>query len=268
MIPDWVKTFYQSGIEKWPLASENIKNLEKVKVKKFDTGPFQFKVQFNPARAVSTLANVTREALEKRECFLCENNRPAIQKSFNILTDWDFLINPYPILPYHFTIVNKHHTPQSLDVNIGRKLALALPGMVVFYNSQGAGASAPDHAHFQAVPIRELPLIDLLERKNRDGDFLNSLPFKIFPIPKDFRESFPLNAYFWLGENGKVNDIIIPRSSHRPSQYFLDPPYRRAVSPGGIDMGGVFVTPFEEDFLKFTSSDIIDILHQVGLRNF
>lgn len=258
-------TSYLIGqFQNWNLARLNFEALKNVERKPFEAGDLKGYIQFNPARAVSTLAKVDAANIEKRKCFLCKTNRPSEQKSFEIIPDWELLVNPFPILPFHFTIASKNHFPQTLEIETGRKLSRVLDGMAVFYNGEGAGASAPDHAHFQAVKKRDLPLIKLLE-KNWNENFENlNLPFRIIKNPAEANiEKKAVNAFFWVSE-GEERWILIKRKSHRPKEFFLDPPFRRAVSPGAIDMAGVIVTPFKEDFIALTSEEVKDIYHQVS----
>ncbi|HEX3006493.1 MAG TPA: DUF4922 domain-containing protein, partial [Bacteroidales bacterium] len=49
----------------------------------------------------------------------------------------------------------------------------------------------------------------------------------------------------------------------RPKQYFETGEKQIVLSPASVDMGGVFITPREEDFNKMTSIDVEDILSQV-----
>jgi hypothetical protein len=39
------------------------------------------------------------------------------------------------------------------------------------------------------------------------------------------------------------------------------------LSPASVDMGGVFITPREEDFIKITSADISGIFKQTCLTD-
>ena len=264
MVPQKLKDFFLSQLEIWELARNNFQNLEKIEKKPMQAGELKGYIQFNPARAVSTLAKVDDSTISRRKCFLCSHHRPDEQKSMEILPGWELLVNPYPILPYHFTISSKAHTAQRLNIITGKRLAELLDGMVVFYNADGAGASAPDHAHFQAVPIEELPLINLLDRDNIDIRNVE-MPFKII-IDPDESENIkePVNAYFWMDKEKKVHLIAIPRSQHRPGCYYKEPPERRAVSPGAIDMAGVIVTPIKEDFDRLNNDDIEKIYKEVS----
>lgn len=260
----FLKDFFNQQMAQWPLAEENYNNLGLIKKKQFQIGDLKGWVQFNPARAGSSLAKVDSAAIQKRACFLCLNNRPESQLTLNISDEFELLVNPFPILPLHFTIPSKKHIPQKLSIADGIELAKMLPDMIVFFNSEGAGASAPDHYHFQAVPKGSLPLISLLNNK-RNGT--HNLPFAIIQNVKDDEnyKNKPANAFFWTSDSGKVETLIIPRTKHRPEEFYREPPYRRAVSPGAIDMAGVIVTPFEEDFELLSKGDIQSIYQQVAL---
>lgn len=258
--------FFESQLRNWDLARKNFDALQHIKRKDFKIGDLEGIVQFNPARAVSTLANIDIVSVKKRKCFLCQENRPSEQKSLEILQDWKLLVNPYPILPYHFTIVNNRHIPQKFIFEEGLKLADKLPGMVIFFNDEGAGASAPDHMHFQCVPIEEVPLIRLIDSVGDISEL--ELPFKLIETKEDLeKNTFPINFYFWKKENDKeIKYCGIPRKAHRPDVYYLDPPLRRAVSPGALDMAGIIVVPVHEDFTRITDDDIETIFSQVGFR--
>lgn len=258
------KEFFESQLQEWPLAAKNVSDLRIVRKKAFTAGDLKGYVQYNPDRAVSTLAKVDKQNISERKCFLCSQNRPEQQRAIEILDGWQLLVNPYPILPYHFTIAGVDHIPQKLQLETGKKLASLLPDMVVFFNAEGAGASAPDHIHFQAVPRNEMPLINLLnETPENEWENLN-LPFKIQYRKEDLKNlEGPSNVYFWV-KDSKMYVVAVPRKSHRPSAFFKEGSQRRAFSPGGIDMAGVLVTPFEEDFEAVTDEEIRQIYSEVG----
>ena len=92
-----------------------------------------------------------------------------------------------------------------------------------------------------------------------------SLPFSIIKEKEQIKElEGPLNAFFWINNKGLKRAIAIERKAHRPKEFFLPPPYRRAVSPGAIDMAGVIVTPYKEDFEKIEPKEILEIYRQVS----
>lgn len=262
-----IKDFFYRQLESWDLVRMNYEILNQVKKKPFQTGTLKGWVQFNPGRKSSTMANLDHQSLEKRKCFLCKNNRPKEQIELEIIPGWDLVVNPFPILPYHFTIVNKKHIDQKLVFETGEILADKMEGFTVFFNDNGAGASAPDHMHFQAVPIKSLPLIQEFlseEQQNKKID----LPFKILTEEQEIRKVvFPVNVFFWKNEKGIIKKLGIPRQAHRPKEFYLEYPKRRAVSPGAIDMAGIIVTPYEEDFNSLNNEEIKEIYLQVGISN-
>lgn len=288
--------FFETEIRNWELARNNFQALECVLKKPFKCGDMQGYVQFNPARSVSSLAKVDKESIKNRKCFLCSDNRPKKQRAIKLLSDWNLLVNPYPILPFHFTIANDGHIPQKLQIQTGTRLAKELEGFVVFFNDDGAGASAPDHMHFQAVSFEHLPLIRLINDNWPEKEKLN-LPFKILTDPDLIKKcQFPMNVYFWSTEinetsmkqkeenekgcyyesdgkeiliekgeeNPEIRILAIPRKAHRPEEFYKGPPLRRAFSPGALDMAGIMVTPIENDFNAITSQEIENIYRQVG----
>lgn len=260
---DWLIDFYEQQLLEWDLAFKNNRALDKIKKKLFKIGDLEGSLQFNPARANSTLAKTDKKSIASRPCFLCKNNRPPEQKQIEIIPEWELLVNPFPIFHYHFSIVNKCHTPQKPMIDYGFKLAEKLSGMVVLYNDVGAGASAPDHMHFQAVPVNKLPLISLIEKEAGNINNLD-IPFRIITdlnlIEKINR---PYNIYFWNSSKG-MKFIAVPRKSHRPKEYFLEPPKRIAISPGAIDIAGVMIVPLEEDFNIADCKAINRIYQQVA----
>jgi len=156
--------FIHDQLSRWPLACENFRALKNVEVKDFVVGGLAVKAQFNPARIVSSAANVDKKAIEKRPCFLCADNRPKEQSSLRFEgrkgKKYDILVNPYPIFPDHLTIALLGHYPQSIHkryVDI-LDLSRAYQGFTFFYNGPKCGASAPDHQHFQAAGNGMMPL--------------------------------------------------------------------------------------------------------------
>jgi hypothetical protein len=59
---------------------------------------------------------------------------------------------------------------------------------------------------------------------------------------------------------------IFPRILHRPKEYFETGEKQILLSPASVDMGGVLITPREEDFDKIKESDVKSIFDQVCLN--
>jgi hypothetical protein len=59
---------------------------------------------------------------------------------------------------------------------------------------------------------------------------------------------------------------IFPRILHRPKEYFETDDKQILLSPASVDMGGVLITPREEDFNKISETDVKSIFDQVCLN--
>ena len=162
--------FVGDQLSRWPLACDNFRALKNVQVREVEVGGLKVKLQFNPARMISSAAKLSKEEIAARRCFLCRDNRPAEQ----IMLKFDgrkgkryhILVNPYPIFPDHLVIAMNRHTDQSIWKRYVDMLDLArkYDGFTFFYNGPKSGASAPDHHHFQAAPKGLIPLQDDVER--------------------------------------------------------------------------------------------------------
>lgn len=149
---------FDEQLSSWEQAGSNYKALERVLVKEIKIEGYPFKIQFNPARITSSAAKVDVKSISERKCFLCRENRPAVQKGLSFINEHDtsdpytVLINPFPIFPRHLTIPLLSHTDQLIAGRFDAMLNLAqeLPEYTLFYNGPRCGASAPDHFHFQA----------------------------------------------------------------------------------------------------------------------
>ena len=64
---------------------------------------------------VSTGAKIDKATIAKRPCFLCKDNRPQVQISLPFGEEFDILVNPFPILPVHFTIAARQHQLQLIQ---------------------------------------------------------------------------------------------------------------------------------------------------------
>ncbi len=58
--------------------------------------------------------------------------------------------------------------------------------------------------------------------------------------------------------------MIIPRRKHRPDAYFREGEEKILVSPGAVDMGGLIVTPREEDYRALDTELIRGIFREVA----
>ena len=84
----WLIDFFERQVSNWDLAYKNFKALKTIERKPFFIGDLKGYIQFNPARAVSTLATVDAKEISKRPCFLCEEHRPECQDSIILNEKW------------------------------------------------------------------------------------------------------------------------------------------------------------------------------------
>ncbi len=290
--------FFNRQLEKWDDARRRYHDLRNVKTRELVVGASSFHVQWNPARMVSTGASIDKKTLAERPCFLCEQNRPKEQFKKSIDSQYDLLVNPYPILPIHFTIPNVKHVPQLIREAYGEihKLLEEYPELMVFYNGPKCGASAPDHAHFQAGTSGTLPLqkswkrlshhltkivslnddedISLIEeypcpamlirsRSQYGDEQLFRRLYEAMPLRADEVEPM-MNIVSWRYRDEYLS-VVFLRSKHRPDCYYAEGDEQYIISPGALDMAGLFITPRQEDFERLTPERALSILAEVSL---
>lgn len=290
-----IRAFFTHQLDTWDEIRQRYEALKHVGLKQLG----HRQLQYNPARMVSTGAQIDRQTIAQRACFLCEKNRPEEQLTIDLGDDFELMVNPFPVLPMHFTIVRKTHVPQTILENyteIHRLLEL-FPELFVFYNGPMSGASAPDHMHFQAGIGQELPLMTVLRKlekeqqvliKQENGSSLsmfNSVSFKAFVIKskaqetemtlfKQLYDAMPvregekeprMNIVAWRDGSEDVI-VVLPRDIHRPACYFEEGDRRMVISPGALDMAGLIITPREEDFNRMSEDKLISILKEVSIK--
>lgn len=176
MRQDRIHKFVGDQLSRWPLACANYRALKNVRVRELDAGGLKVKLQFNPARMISSAAKLDKDAIAARKCFLCRDNRPAEQSMLKFEgrkgKRYHVLVNPYPIFPDHLVIASVRHTDQSIWHRYIDMLDLArkYDGFTFFYNGPKSGASAPDHHHFQAAPKGLIPLQNDVDSLLAAGD--------------------------------------------------------------------------------------------------
>lgn len=271
-----IENLFSSQMQEWTQLRESVRRLEEVQTNILEwSEDVHVVVQFNPARVVSTAAKIDVATIGQRPCFLCENNRPKEQKGIPFLGKYMILCNPFPILPRHLTIPLHSHVPQRIRKKTGDMLALAenLPDYIVFYNGPEAGASAPDHFHFQAGlksyilltgdnELRSCFVIESATISEAEERFEDVYQYLRSRQPE--KEEPMLNIIAFT-QDGKYVLHIFPRKAHRPSQYFAEGTRQILVSPGALDMAGLLITVREEDFKKITKNDVEDIYSQVSM---
>ena len=282
----------------WPELSKGIAALDHVSVRDLQCNGFSVKLQFNPARIISSAAPVDPQSIKQRPCFLCTENLPEAQKGILYRQNFLILCNPFPIVKRHYTVSHINHIPQSLSGAIPFLLDLAKdlsPDFDVFYNGPRAGASAPDHLHFQAAPAGVLPVEkELRENHNRrpvklidgislfragnlgrevlviEGKTIDSIETALLTIIDRLKTAIPTSDepmmnLFCSCRGNTWRLVIFPRRKHRPDAFFREGDARVVVSPGVIDMGGLLITPIEKDFDRLDAAAVEGIYGEVSL---
>lgn len=292
-----IRLFIRQQAE-WETARYNYEALKQVKVKEFKINGYSLRVQFNPARIRSSAAKTDASSLQNRPCFLCPSQLPPEQEQLPFYEDYWLMVNPFPIFPQHFTMPVRIHQPQLIGKRYADmlKMARSLDDFILFYNGPKCGASAPDHAHFQAGSKGILPIerewrtaakrIRSEEKGGAEVFVLRHYLRNAFVIEADNAEvSVRLFSQFWhlletkpgedepmlnlliWFEGGKWITCLFPRALHRPACYFAEEENNILISPASVDMGGLLILPRERDFEKMTESDIEQIFREVCLSD-
>jgi SpoIID/LytB domain protein len=290
--------YFERQLRLWPDTQARYRELSQVETHELPTDTFTLRAQYNPARIRSTGATITKQAIQERPCFLCQQNRPAEQMHKTLDGRYELLVNPYPILPMHFTLPTRRHQPQLIRSMYGEMLHLLrqYPELMVFYNGPHCGASAPDHAHLQAGTSGLLPLQTEWQRLSHDltiiaeqgddasiavldgypfpalairskskttGERLFRLVYDALPVPEGEPEPM-MNIVAWrIG--GQLVSVILPRRKHRPDCYYKAGEGQLLISPGALDMAGLLITPRREDYLGLTAEGALSILKECAL---
>lgn len=288
--------FFHNQLNQWQDVAKRFEELKGVQTREVGSAL----AQFNPARLVSTGAKIDKATLAKRPCFLCEKNRPVEQIVLPFGEGFDILVNPFPILPVHFTIPSRHHQLQAIAENYVQihRLLRAYPQLMVFYNGPKCGASAPDHLHFQAGTSCILPLqrdwqrlyetsLPLLKLNDTEGIYeikdyicpalaivshtekhdveLFSRLYEALPLKEDETEPM-MNIVAWRNGDAFIS-VVFPREKHRPDCYSADGEAQCLVSPGSLDMAGLMILPRQSDFEEMTSERAKAVLREVSLSD-
>ena len=288
--------FFHNQLNQWKDVAKRFEELKGVQTREVGSAL----AQFNPARLVSTGAKIDKATLAKRPCFLCEKNRPVEQIVLPFGEGFDILVNPFPILPVHFTIPSRHHQLQAIAENYVQihRLLRAYPQLMVFYNGPKCGASAPDHLHFQAGTSGILPLqrdwqrlyetsLPLLKLNDAEGIYeikdyvcpalaivshtekhdveLFSRLYEALPLKEDETEPM-MNIVAWRNGDAFIS-VVFPREKHRPDCYSAEGEAQCLVSPGSLDMAGLMILPRQSDFERMTSERAKAVLREVSLSN-
>ena len=304
-----VLRFFHRQLQTWHEVRQRYRDLQQVETRELVTDTITLQAQWNPARIGSTGAKIDAKSIAERPCFLCVKNRPQEQMHRVVDGKYELLVNPFPILPVHFTLPTLKHQPQRVLPMFGEMLRLSERNadLTILYNGPHCGASAPDHAHLQAVSSGFLPLQQSWQRLSRNlvevikddeengiwqvvdypaaafvirsnsqsvGERLFRRLYNALPPSEDqsdcvshsdLKDREPMmNIIVWQSGDA-VLSVVLPRRKHRPDCYTATGDAQYIISPGAVDMGGLIITPREQDFRRLTPELILDIYHELSL---
>jgi len=283
----------------WLDLREGYESLKNVRERDLSCRGFSARLQYNPRRMKSSTAEVSKINAKERQCFLCLDHLPEVQKGIQYRSDYLILSNPMPVFSSHFTVSHIDHRLQAIDEHIQTFFQLSADfgsDWTILYNGPKCGASAPDHFHFQAAPSGKMPIekeiregkkLTLLRRvdgvllyRARDlgreviileGDDSTALERAFNNYLTALREILLLDEEPMMNIAGFYKErkwrlVIFPRRKHRPDLFFRDGDARVVVSPGVIDMGGLLITPVKRDFERLDASAVEGIFREVSLE--
>lgn len=277
-----IEALFENQIQTWPRLARGIDGLKRAQTRAVRVDWFDVFIRHIPHRVASTTAAVDAESISKRPCFLCAGNLDPEQRGVAFTSDYTIYCNPFPIVERHLTIVHRNHDAQRIESQFGNMLDLAkaLPEYFVIYNGPECGASAPDHMHFQAgsrvlfpiekdlAGIRDVAVRNYARNvflfRDSDRSHLASTIYRAIDLLSQVTGKRPeplLNIAVFHNENAWTV-YLFPRGKHRPSVYHSG---ELTVSPASIDLCGIFVAPFEKDFVRISGNDIADIFREVTL---
>jgi ATP adenylyltransferase/5',5'''-P-1,P-4-tetraphosphate phosphorylase II len=277
-----VEALFERQVQRWAQLARGLQGLAQSETRRLHTNWFDVFVRHIPHRVVSTTAAVDAESIARRPCFLCAKNLPPEEEGLPFDDEFAIYCNPFPIVSRHLTISHKDHCPQRIATHFPRMLDLAskLPGYFVIYNGPECGASAPDHAHFQAGS-RELFPIEM-DAANCTGLTITGYARNVFVFrgrdPAAIVERLesaidilaevtrrrpePMVNIAAFHEAGQWVTYVFPRGKHRPSCFHSG---ELTVSPASIDLCGIIAVPKRADFEKITADAIVEIFREVTL---
>lgn len=296
-----IEKFIKDQLSVWPMAADNFRALKRVEVNDFKVGGLKVKLQYNPARRASSTAEIDSATLASRPCFLCARHRPKEQ--FHLKFEgrkgrrYNIQINPFPIFKGHLVIAREEHVPQEIWHHLPDMLDFArmYRQYTVYYNGPLAGASAPDHLHFQACLRNALPLESAVDEfldnpgqpmanvkeatlyhfkqftrgiycmKATTTKSLAKLFYCLLDCCEPSSEQEPrFNLYAYMkGDEYRV--FVTLRRELRSHHYFSTGEDHLTISPGAAEMAGVFITPDKADKNKVTAGKLAEILDEVSI---
>lgn len=296
-----MRALYDQQKQGWPEFHRGHDAMKRAQTRRVDLENCWVFCRYTPHRMASVSARVDPLSILKRPCFLCPENLYPHEKGLEWGDDYLILCNVSPIFDFHLVITHRDHVPQHIQANFDTALRLTRdlsPYFILIYNGPRCGASAPDHLHFQAIPRQNLPLEAQVweEHNSRVHGIVIKREGILIAAPTDFSRRFltlesndPAVLSFWFcqtlealakteapSSEPMINLVmtyrdrnwqmtLFPRDRHRPRCYHDQGESQLLISPGAIDMAGVFVVPRKKDYQRADAATLHGIYQEVTL---
>ena len=219
----------------WPEAARRYRDLQNIETKEIYLDGMPVRAQFNPARAVSTLARTDAAAIKARlaEAF------PDMVVFYNGPESGASAPDHF-----HFQMGCRGFLPVETHFDRLRPVTVMRPGSAVI---------AVTSAYIPGLPVITAP-----DGASATAAFLRVL--RSLPVSPATGEP-QINILCW--KNGTdYRIVVIPRKAHRPSCYFAPEDRAVRISPASVDLGGVFIVPVEADFRRTDAEVLQSIIRE------
>ena len=248
-------------------------------------GPFE--VQFNPDRE-KRKGRLPGQADDPNHpgCVLCAAIHSKVPE-FIGRSDYCLFPNPYPIFRNHFTLIYREHedSGQILTaerIKNGIDFFSEARGIKMFFNGKNAGASSPDHFHFQGfshptpLPVERLPTKEIVSNKSIRVSKPADYPATVFVVESEDREKLTESVYGITSllsgpRNGMelTHNVLFSDCAWSPKAYIFPRNAGKQKSesykskPASIEMSGILVMSDHDDIERYRDADM-DILEHLA----
>ena len=189
-----------------------------------ETGSRCLRIQFNPVRATrfrgAGIQSPPSSACSHHDgCFLCPENIHWQQQGRQFGYDLEInhqpfiaWMNPFPLLPRHLVLALREHVGQEWSLHASGQtepgqivadiveMVSRAPGYAGFYNGVNAGASIPEHLHYQLFQPpqdhRQFPLeVEAMATRKAQPN-----------LPHWRLGQYPMESMHWHGEPGEITE--------------------------------------------------------------
>jgi hypothetical protein len=181
------------------------------------------------------------------------------------------LPNGFPIGPLHLLLVPGEHREELRleDLESAVDFARTHPHYLLFHNMRGAGATRPEHLHFQALlqdgalPIEAAPRRPLFRVNGATVARVAEYPVYGLAVQGEgaaevafaVRQELGPTPFNLVLSQGEV--IVVPRTTEKPSGF--------TSTFGGLEMAGCLVTTEEARFRTLEYAEVWEALAECGL---